>query len=141
MLRALSSARRRLRDVAAGSLASAEAEVFERARRSTHMAEERQRMIEEAPARLLAAGSASELLLADEERRLAERRLAESEQERQAAVRESQARQQVLARREADLRVAERVLERTLEQREQAAQREEQRALDDRAGSQGRRDS
>ena len=138
--RQLCSARKRLRDAAAGAFAVAEAETWARAARRDVVEAERQQLLEASPARLMRASTGNELLIIEEERQLADRLLMVAEQERREAAKVSEVHRQALARRESELRTAEHVLEEVLEERDALALRTEQHALDDLSAARARRD-
>ncbi len=138
-VRTLCRARRMLRDLAAGEFAIAEAETRRAAREREEMEARREGLLEDAVPRLLEAEGPNPMLMLELEREAAERLVIDAEKRREAAAALSEDRRAALRRREAELRTAERILERAAFELEAAVHREEQRAIDDLVASRGRR--
>lgn len=138
-VRTLCRARRMLRDLAAGEFAVAEADTRRAAREREEMEARREGLLDGAVPRLLGAAGPGPLLMVELEREAAERLVIEAEKRREAAAAISEDRRASLRRREAELRTAERILERAAFELEAAVHRDEQRAIDDLVASRGRR--
>jgi hypothetical protein len=135
LLKRVHDARRRIRDVAAGEAAVADALHAEAIDGRDRAQGALDGAFAAAPERIAAAGRAAELLAMELERTAARQAVVEAEKARAEAERAAEARRQVLAAKEREVRSLEKAIERTRGVLVVGERRAEQGANDDLSGS------